>query len=130
MVQDIEDYKAPTKDTPEMIINKATGDLILRGNSYPSDSVAFYSHIIDWYRTQIETGKYPNINIDFYFDYINTSSTKLIIQLLDLLENQIAAGRTCVVRWHYLPEDTNMRDIGEDLKNFVNIPFELVERED
>jgi hypothetical protein len=130
MAFDIEDYRAPTRDTPEMIINKKSGDLILRGNSYPADSVAFYSSILEWYKLQIEANRYPSIQLDFYFDYINTSSTKLIIQLFDLFENQVNAGNKCLVRWHFFPDDANIRDIGEDLRNFVNIPFELVERKE
>jgi hypothetical protein len=69
------------------------------------------------------------LEVWFYFNYVNTSSTKHVIKILEYLEPYYLAGFGCQVYWQYDDGDDNMLGIGDDLKNYVNIPFELVKVE-
>lgn len=118
----------PTRDTPEVVlevVNDSEIKLLITGNSYPANSQQFYKQVLDWFEENLKDPTYKAVNIVLYFHYINTSSTKLVIRLLELLENFYAKGNKCQVFWRYDADDGNIRDIGEDLRNFVNIPFEL-----
>lgn len=112
-----------------MKLDIQNGNLVIAGNSYPANSTEFYMPIIDWYEKKLKENSLNSIKIEFYYNYINTSSTKLVIHLLDLLEPFYSAGGKCQIYWHHDAEDVNIRDIGQDLRNYVNIPFELVPHE-
>ena len=116
----------PTRDTPEVVLDKRTGKLRIEGNSYPSNSPEFYAPILEWYSARLNDQTLASIDIELYFHYINTSSTKIVIKFLEMLESFHSAGRPVHVRWFYDPDDANMHGIGEDIRNFVSLPFDLV----
>lgn len=118
----------PTRDTPEVNLEITSGAevrLTISGNSYPANSQQFYKQILDWFEENLNSNEIKSVFIELYFHYINTSSTKLIIRLLELLEGFYSRGNKCHVLWRYDADDGNIRDIGEDMRNFVNVPFEL-----
>ena len=116
----------PTRDTPEVLLDKSTGKLRIEGNSYPSNSPEFYAPILEWYSARVNDQSLKSIEIELYFHYINTSSTKVVIKFLEMLESYHANGNACSVTWFYDPDDANMQGIGEDIRNFVSLPFKLI----
>ena len=116
----------PTRDTPEVMLDKRNALLKITGNSYPSNSVEFYEPILEWFHARFAEGTVDNVVLELYFHYINTSSTKIIIKFLEMLEEYHNQGHKVHVTWFYDQDDTNMYEIGEDIRNFVSIPFELV----
>ena len=58
-------------------------------------------------------------------DFLNTTTTKIFVTVLKKLE--LAALNSDVnILWYYDAKDEDPKEIGEGLKEIVNIPFELI----
>ena len=91
----------------------------------PEDVVSFYQPVIEWLE---EYRHLPNDKIEFVFKYIyfNTATSKLIQDILIRLEQISESGNDVVVIWYYEQDDEDMMDLGEEFKEYVDLPFELV----
>lgn len=113
-----------TTSTPYVKFNYDDNKLIIKGESYPENAFVFYEPIyklIDSY--------FKNNNVltaEFQLSYINTSSIKCIIMLLDKLNTNYHDGREISVNWYYDEENGFDYDMGQDFKMDVDIPFEFI----
>jgi hypothetical protein len=121
---DILDIKA-TNDTPRVIFDPESDIFEISGRSLPEDVVNFYQPVIDWLDEYV---RLPNEKTEFVFKYIyfNTATSKLIQDILIRLEQIYETGNEVVVVWYYEQDDEDMMDLGEEFKEYVDIPFELV----
>ena len=114
-----------TESTPSVRHDSTSGILRIEGESYPEDVVAFYSPIVDWLRAHLASGSAP-LKVQFALRYLNTSSTKAILDLIGLLDDHHRAGGRVEVEWHYDPAIEVMREAGEELGEDVFLPFKIV----
>lgn len=107
-------------DTPSVYFDKDNGVFEISGRSLPEDVVTFFSPIMDWVTSYSEQ---PNPSTDFIFklDYFNTSSSKLILDLIVKLKS-IPGTR---IIWYYLDGDEEILEAGEEFSEQVDIPFEF-----
>jgi len=114
----------PTRRTPRIILEP--GRIFIVGRSIPENPGEFYRPVYDWI-----TG-YSNINghkttIELGFEYINTSSTKWIYNII----KQIAVTKNLVknakIIWYYDQGDEDMCELGLILKSLVECPFFIIE---
>jgi hypothetical protein len=105
-------------DTPKVRLDKNANIFEISGRSLPEDSVSFYNPVMDWIKAY---GKAPNPSTEFAFklDYFNTSSSKMILDLLKLL-NEI---KGVSILWYCLKDDEEVREAGEEFSEQVDIPF-------
>ncbi|GAB6037935.1 DUF1987 domain-containing protein [Fundidesulfovibrio butyratiphilus] len=98
--------------------------LLIRGESYPENSFEFYAPVLSWLGDAL--GQVPSFTADINVSYMNSSSTKCMLDLLDLLEE--AAGRGVNVRavWRYDPENPRSLDLAEEFQEEVTFPFDIV----
>ncbi|SRR5690554_5441415 len=110
-----------TEDTPEIILDQTNGVMEISGRSLPEDSTEFYKPILDWIGAY---AKDPNPTTTFVFrlEYFNTSSSKLILDLLYALEDIPGIK----VQWHFQEDDEDMEEAGEEFSELVDIPFEFI----
>lgn len=103
---------ADTFFTPNVDFNASTGKCLLSGESYLENTVEFYKQLNAWLE-EFFTTKKP---LDFHFSlsYFNTSSSKAILQLMNLLKKYEDSGATVAVTWHYNADDEDMREEAED----------------
>lgn len=108
-----------TDDTPEIIFDKAKGKFEISGRSLPEDSVEFYSPVFQWLELY---SKDPNPTTEFVFklEYVNTASSKMVQDILTALEKI----RGTKVVWYFNDEDEDMEEMGLELAEIVEIPFE------
>jgi hypothetical protein len=109
-----------TEDTPRIILDKKEGIFEISGRSLPEDATEFYKPVLDWI-TRYSTD--PNHATDFVFklDYYNTSSAKVILDLLYALEDIEGIK----VKWYFHDEDEDMEEAGQEFSELVEIPFEF-----
>ena len=114
-----------TKKTPEIIF-KANGELMVTGSSLPANVTEFYQPIFVWLE---ELKKCPPLKISISFDleHINTTSTRMILQILKLLSTMAKAKNSLQVIWKYESEDNDMLEQGEALQQILKRPFEFIE---
>jgi hypothetical protein len=107
-----------TEDTPKIILDKGNGIFEISGRSLPEDSAEFYKPVLEWIANY---AKEPNPSTDFTFklEYFNTSSSKLILDVLSALENI----KGMKIEWYYHEEDEDMEEAGKEFSELVEIPF-------
>jgi hypothetical protein len=123
-------YIQATQDTPAVTLDVQKGIFEIKGNSYPEDSAHFYNPIIEWLQELLNSTFNGSIEFNFNFDYFNTSSAKFILEILRILEEFQEKNVKTLVRWHYYEDDIDILESGEDYKNIVSVPFELISRDD
>lgn len=114
-----------TDSTPAVRHDPATGVLRLEGESYPEDVVAFYEPVVAWLRLHLASAP-AALKVQFALRYLNTSSTKALLDLLAVLDDHHRAGGHVVVEWHYDPAIEVMREAGEEFGEDVSLPYRLV----
>jgi hypothetical protein len=116
-----------TEDTPAILINKLEGTFKISGRSLPEDVTSFYKPVIEWIDKFSES---PSVSLclEVKLEYFNTASSKIILDILMMLEeiHQIGSSQIKVI-WLYDKRDDDMLEAGEEYKDLVEIPFELIE---
>ncbi len=113
-----------TGNTPAVRFSGSTGVMELRGESYPENSFAFFDPLIAWLRRLLEQTELP-VAFEVEVAYMNTSSIRAMVDMLDLLEEAHLAGRLVTVRWLHDPENERAIDVGEEFREDLTLPFEI-----
>lgn len=117
---------AKTKHTPDVTCNSATGEITLAGSSYPENTFDFYDPLMKWisqYMLEV-TGK---ITLNFRLDYMNSSSIKFVSDIITKLTKYNQSGGSVEINWFYADDDDDIREMGEELKEDTDIPFNIIE---
>ncbi len=111
--------------SPTVRLDASRGVMELTGESYPQNAFDFFAPIIEWARQFLREGSTP-LCLELRLSYLNTSSTKCMIDLLDLLENAHKSGRSARVAWFCDKENDRAREAAEEFREDVTLPFEIV----
>ncbi len=116
---------AGTEDTPTIIFDPNSNIFEFSGRSMPENAVEFYVPVLNFIEGY---GKNPNQEtvVAFKFEYFNTSSAKVIMDILSGFEKILHAGKSVIVKWHYMEDDEDMLEAGEGYAGIVEIPFEYI----
>ncbi|MCQ2251847.1 MAG: DUF1987 domain-containing protein [Bacteroidales bacterium] len=116
-----------TEDTPEIILDPEEGKFKISKISVPENALDFYRPVLTWIKDYAEN---PNVETVFDFDleYVNTASSKQVIQIILLLQ-KVAEKGNVKVNWYYESIDEDMKALGARYKKLVSVPFELIEIE-
>jgi len=115
-----------TSKTPEVNFDAALGKLEITGRSIPENSYQFYEQLLTWLDQYASTPQKQTLLV-FKLDYFNTSSSMYILGILKKLEKLHVAGNKTEVKWYYDSDDEDMLQTGEDLKQIVKLPIDMVE---
>ena len=113
-----------TRITPGFAIKN--GAIRFSGKSIPEDAYAFYIPIVDAINRYLENPE-PKTILSFNLEYINSSSKKIITNILKLFEQSFLIGKDMTIEWHYETDDESIFDLGQDLQSMIKIPFEFIE---
>jgi hypothetical protein len=115
----------PTNETPKVILDKENSVFEFSGNSLPEDVSTFFCPILTWFD---EYAKAPNksTKVTFNLEYYNTSSSKMILKLLEKFRDIHRNGHDVEVHWHYLEDDEDMIEAGEDYSENIKVPFKFI----
>lgn len=115
-----------TEDTPEIVFNGETNELIISGRSLPEDVTTFYTPVFEWLKAFAET-ETPTTSFKFKLEYFNTASSKIILDILMKLEDMMESKNSQInIEWYYFESDDDMLEAGEEYKDLVEIPFNLI----
>jgi hypothetical protein len=127
-------YIESTEFTPAIHFDIKNRKFELTGTSRPEDVVAFYESIIskiEMYVNNILRNEKPEdfqFNLLFDLDYMNSASSKYILQILDYFKKLYLKKAKITVDWYYEDVDDQIFEDGEDLSDVINIPFNLKPR--
>jgi hypothetical protein len=111
---------------PAVDFDSETGICEITGESYMEEAYKFYLPIINWIKEFILNEKRP-LTINFKLIYFNTSSSRLIVDILETLRKLREDGNKIQVNWFYDPEDPDVKDEVEDFEIESGMDIELVE---
>ena len=119
------DIQATTR-TPAVNFDFMQNHLKITGESYPEDVTEFYGPVftaLDSYLSKLGSG---TCRFDFELIYLNSSSAKAIMMLMDKLDAAAASGAIVEVFWYYDREDDTMQELGEEFgEDLANTQFHL-----
>lgn len=113
-----------TKASPEIIMDFSKGTLDISGESYPENAMSFYKPLFEWLKTVIDSKK--QITINFKLDYFNTSTSKCVIDILDMVDKYHTTGGSVKINWYYKEDDDDMMETGEEFSSDLKAPFEIL----
>jgi len=114
-----------TDDRPFVILDKENSRFEISGKSLPEDVIEFFLPVLNWLRNyKNEPAELTEFN--FKLIYFNTASSKLILDILMILEEINEKGNKVVVKWHSMKEDEDMQEAGEEYEEMVDLTFEHI----
>lgn len=114
-----------TASTPRVSFDPQGRTLSISGESYPENSFQFYAPIIQWGRESLAAGE--GFSLDINVSYMNSSSTKCMLDLLDLLQDAHDRGVKVSITWRYDRDNPRSLDLAEEFREEVTLPFAIVE---
>jgi len=118
---------AATTSTPGVRFDAATGQLALSGESYPENSHEFFRPLIGWVSGFLAATVLP-VRLEVALTYLNTSSIKSLMDILDLLEEAHRGGREVALTWYYDEENDRALEMAEEFREDFTLPFFVVAR--
>lgn len=121
-------YIEGTKSTPKIDFDPDKNFLKISGQSYPENAFKFYEPIFQWVDDYIkEIHGELLIEIEFKMPYINSSSSKCIIMLLDKFQEAFDEGKDIIINWYYDEENESTIECAEEFKEDLSLPFNLLD---
>jgi hypothetical protein len=114
-----------TAETPNVIFDPANNHFEISGKSLPEDVKEFYNPLLKWFKVYAET---PNAatTLKVKMEYFNTASSKMILELFELLNEMHVDGKTVTIEWYYQEDDEDMMDAGNDYADMLEVPFKMI----
>ncbi len=109
---------------PEVNFDADTGVCEISGESYMEETYKFYLPLVNWIKEYIKNTN-NKIELVIKLIYLNTSSTKCILDMLEVLKEYQDKGGDVKVIWYYDIEDPDMVNEVEDFEVESGIKIEL-----
>ncbi len=113
------------ESTPKIVMDKENNIFEINGISLPEDVITFYEPVLNWINDYLRE---PNLSteISISLSYFNTSSSKIILEILSLFDILSERGLVVSTNWHYLEMDDDMLSTGKEFKSMLKMPFNFV----
>ncbi len=113
---------AATSNTPGIKACRATGRVSLSGDSYPENSFEFFQPLIHWLENYLTQEKQP-LTMELSLAYLNTSSVRVMMDLLDMLEEAFGKGIDVSLIWFYEAGNERVAELAEEFKEDCTFPY-------
>jgi len=117
-----------SSETPEIKLDSNEGEIKFSGRSMPEDAKSFYAPLKQWIE-QYSKDPQKGTNVIFAFEYFNTASSKMIMELIECVKMVQDNDPDLRVEWHYLEDDDDMLEAGEDYSDITGLDFEFLSYE-
>ncbi len=110
---------------PGIILDRDIKKMEISGRACPEDPVEFYQPVFDWLNEYMKDPDEKTV-FEFKMSYYNTSSSKIIMMIMQRLEELADEGNDVLIKWYFLEDDEDMEEAGEDYSEMVDIEFEMI----
>jgi hypothetical protein len=122
-------YIEQTKSSPKRDFNYETNILSIVGESYPENTSSFYEPILEWLNSYLSIISEIDVVVNIDLIYFNSSSSKMLMDIFDILDNATKDGKKIVVNWMYDVDDDAIKEYGEEFAEDVDkLIFNIVEK--
>lgn len=121
-MQELQNFKIEsTSKTPEIDLNRFTGELVFSGKSIPENANKVYEPVFNWVKEYILNAR-PTTNIRLNLEYFNTATSLWLAKILKVLI-QIKQTEYTIILHLYLAIDDyeDIEDFGDIIDVFAPI---------
>jgi hypothetical protein len=117
--------------TPESLgVRLKDGLLEFSGRSIPEDPIKLFAPVLEWIEEYIKNPP-ASTTINLKFEYINTSSSKHLLNILETLNKRYdKKANNMNINWSYEIGDDDMYELGKFIESMIEIPMNYIEVEE
>ena len=110
-------FISASPSSPEIDFRFKQHTLSLRGESYPENAAAFYTPLLDRVRAYLGTCTLATITVNVSLAYFNSSSTKMLFSLFDILNCAALASNHVRLNWFHDEDNVTLFEFGRALQD-------------
>jgi len=114
-----------TRSTPYINFDAQTGVLAIEGDSYPENTSNFFDIVLQWVNDYTATNKKKTI-INIMLNYFNTSTSKALLDIIDIFEEKYKQGIEIELNWYFREEFETIQESGEEFAEDASFPFNII----
>lgn len=114
------------KSTPGVEFNNDTGVFSIEGQSYPENALQFYTPVFAWLDDFLGGLDHEGALFEFNLQYMNTSSSKCLMDIIDRLDEAYSRGKRVAITWYYDQDNESLLECAEEFSEDVSVPFTIV----
>lgn len=120
-----------TKSSPFVLINPLSNQIQVKGESYPENAAKFFGPILSSVNEYVNSTQAQTITVDIHLSYFNSSSSKALLNLFEILDQAASENKQVEVNWRYHPENETIFEAGEEFEDETTaIKFNFVQTTD
>jgi hypothetical protein len=100
---------------PEVNFDVTTGECLIKGESYMEEAYKFYMPLLDWLK-EYTLGAGNKVTLNVKLTYFNTNSSRLLLDMFDILKKSVDSGNEVEINWFYEEDDPDIKDEVEDFE--------------
>lgn len=116
-----------TDESPQIMFDPSRGILDIFGKSLPENISDFYSPLEQAVVEYIDDPQ-PETTISFDLVYLNSASTKRILEIICHFEKLYNSGGKVIFNWYYDQFDEDMRDEGEEFARLTDLSVKIIKK--
>ena len=120
-------YIQGSRKTP-LVSFDIEGNFRIEGRSIPEDAHLFFDVIVEWIEDYLRTPREVT-TIDVALEYLNSGTSKFILQILKMLKNSISDNHKLIINWHYEEGDDDILERGEYYSSILDFDINYIETE-
>ena len=115
---------AGTSSSPSIQADWQEGRLSMQGDSYPENSFELFQPVIAWVNDFLTQETRP-LRLEFELLYLNTSSIRVLMDILDMAEEYYRQGRAVSLAWRYDAGNERVAELAAEFKEDCSFPFAI-----
>jgi hypothetical protein len=118
--------KEKTTSTPYILVEEKKQHMRIAGRCFHEKVADLFQEVNDWLSAYLATD-FGSFTFDCEIEYFNSSTTKLLHNMLMKMDAHASATNKIVVNWRTSEDNEIMVECGEDFKEDVsNLEFNLI----
>ncbi len=120
--------KEKTGSTPYILIDEDRAYMKFEGESFHENVIEFYMEVSNWLENFLNTD-FSQFTFDCELKYFNSSTAKLLFNMLLRMDESAAEGKEIVVNWITTEDNEIIIECGEDFQEEMpHLTFNLLTR--
>ncbi|MCF8381551.1 MAG: DUF1987 domain-containing protein [Bacteroidales bacterium] len=120
-------YIEGSRKTP-LISLDVSGKFRIEGRSIPEDASLFFSRVVEWIEKYLRMSR-TETTIGIALEYLNSGTSKYILQILKLLKEGEDENHKLIVNWYYEVGDDDILERGEYFSTILDLDINFIETE-
>ena len=118
--------KQRTTSTPYVLIDEEKSYMRLEGRCFHEKVAEFFMEVNEWLNSYLPSD-FGSFTFDCALDYFNSSTTKLLYNMLLKMDKYVSDRKKIIVNWITTEDNDIMVECGEDFQEDVSsLEFNLV----